>query len=512
MFNIFDMINFPLLSSSIPPNKKEAFIKRREFFEEIKQKLNEKQITIISGIPGSGKSICIHEYVRKLDDKAVIVRWFNAGNYENILRGFKEIALELNTDLTNRNKFFNDIYSIIYTIKNTLKKCTKKIIFVFDNVNNYDDISFLSNLPNNIKILITTRNENLLSPNIDINYIYLKEFTLDEAREYLKFNLSLYRLLSSQNIESIISKVNLTPYILAKVSTFLKLNEYMDINEYLAKLELKDSNQAESDILFDDLLIKEDGPKAWNLLQYLSYLDPYFINIKIIKKLLSIEEDEFQNIVKILKSYSLVSIIHDQYGEIGLKLNPLIQNEVRIYAADKVHYYDQTEIKDSILETLNSIMPKIINHVDKNFFSTKLLYLHVKKVLENNINIELLSETSTFNIANLSHKLGVYYNLTLKKYDQAIIYQEKAVEIIRSLCLINEKYIIYKKDFLVALNSTYESLSGAQKAQKIHIESNADCAFNEDRIHHEKNFGSHSDGDILLDPVVKFMGHAPYSD
>ena len=84
--------------------------------------------------------------------------------------------------------FGEDLDFVVERTNMKLKQLNKDVLFVFDNVESYDDIDKYVNinLPTNIKILITTRDQwkSVAYPKIE-----LEPFSMDEAKEYVSKNL-----------------------------------------------------------------------------------------------------------------------------------------------------------------------------------------------------------------------------------------------------------------------------------------------------------------------------------
>jgi cellulose biosynthesis protein BcsQ len=163
------------------------FILREKYLNNIKDLFETNQILIIHGFGGVGKTTLALEYCNLLatsNDPDPNIRWFNSSSGEILEIEYKKLSR-----LLDINVIGEDLDFVIERTNMKLKQISKEILFVFDNVESYDDIERYINkkLPKNIKILITTRNQ---LKNVDFPKIELEPFGIEEAKEYLNKNLS----------------------------------------------------------------------------------------------------------------------------------------------------------------------------------------------------------------------------------------------------------------------------------------------------------------------------------
>ena len=159
----------------------ELFIGRENELRQIGHFLNEHNIIIITGRGGIGKSSCAIEYGKR-NRQGKIIRYFNAESINKIDQQYKELAREFNIDVDTQQRNV-----IMQLINNKLSTITAKILFVFDNVDNYDDIKeYLINLPHNVQTIITTRQPILV---VAKPHIAIEEFSNMKAKLYLKNSL-----------------------------------------------------------------------------------------------------------------------------------------------------------------------------------------------------------------------------------------------------------------------------------------------------------------------------------
>ena len=175
------MNSFPtyIPKSNIRPD---SFIGREKYLEQITNDFKNKQIISIVNFGGVGKSSLAREYATRLktNNPESFIYWFNADSFEKLTIEYKRFAdlFAIDTD-----KDFDFIIRKTNMIMESLKK---EILFVFDNVENYDYVDeFLSNIPRNLKILLTTR-YNMVGKSTNLHEIKLEPFSVEEGKEFIK--------------------------------------------------------------------------------------------------------------------------------------------------------------------------------------------------------------------------------------------------------------------------------------------------------------------------------------
>jgi len=204
----------------IAPNP--YFCGRDEILKEIKTQFqNEKQIVILSSIPGMGKTEIANQYAQNLKNERsdIIINWFKSDSSDNLLSELIEFSERLgNQKLTDKEKLIKRVNDKINNLK-------KEFLFIFDNCEAEDIKDYLINIPNNIKILITTKikQENLESLKDRIYTIELESFKLEESKIFAKSVLKLsdedigeiFKLLSD-HISKLLKPISLNK-IVAKI-------------------------------------------------------------------------------------------------------------------------------------------------------------------------------------------------------------------------------------------------------------------------------------------------------
>ncbi|WP_017208445.1 hypothetical protein [Rickettsia australis] len=132
----------------------------------------------------------------------------------------------------------------------------------------------------------------------------------------------------------------------------------------------------------------EKSPAVWQILQYLVYLESDFINIDFFKELFLIDEEKLQESIKRLEALSIVNVIC-QNGQNNLQLHRLVQISIKNYISDHFeHIINKKEIHAKLVEALDDLFPQLTNISNEDWKSVKILYPHVIKILNDNIEID----------------------------------------------------------------------------------------------------------------------------
>lgn len=416
-------------------------------------KLNEilqsQQISVIAGIPGAGKSSLALEYGYAQDKVGARIIWIDSESKDKIMGAFRNLAIELGIDISSI-----DSESIIRFVSNKVRNYRLKVIFIFDNLESSVDIrQFLLNLPQNVKVIITSRNAALLEHiNMD-SVIILEPFTQKEAAEFLTNNISelQYQNASKNQIEvnKLVSQIGLLPYHLSQAVGYLKENKHITINEFL------EEQSYEKNIVYN--LVRKPS-KLWDLLQYITYLDPDFITYGFLSQILGVTSSEINCLVRKLEKMSIVQIVKRK-EQLGIKFHRLVQKDLFKYIQGKMHTVtslSNSEILEQLSKNLDYQMPLIKIHdtdIINRYNQIYLLYPHALKVLKR------MEQKNTVHTASINRKLGYYYKLS-GDWDESIKYNNLFLDQVRNQNQNSQEV----SDTLNNIAGCYFELGDAQKS------------------------------------------------
>ncbi|MGD0466299.1 MAG: tetratricopeptide repeat protein [Gammaproteobacteria bacterium] len=439
----------------------EHFIGRQKELQQIEQKLNQDNIVIIAGQGGIGKSSCAIEY-GKQHKRNKIVRYLNAESTTKIDQQYRELAQELNINVEQQPRNV-----VMQLVNNKLNTLSTEILFIFDNVDQYDDAKeYLINMPMNIKAIITTRQPMLIA---NKPHIAIEEFNNEEAEEYLKNSLQK-RCLTNDFIHKLIKTAGTLPYDLKCVAAYLidnpSVDHKIDANEIASKIK---------DKLFEEFIISPDQTKqqAWKILQYVVKLDPDFISINIVKELFPQDTDLSLAALKKLESLSLISIVNDQNDQIGLKIHRKLQKNVQNSVKNHQEYsINGQKVICHLLGVFNKLFPDVTFRPNTQWQTAISLQPHAEKLL--NVETKVVVKKDQTNMADLYYKLAKYYAAVNKNYQQALnhakialerrcaLYKDPHADIANSYNVIG---VIYRK-----LGNVQEGLKYLEKGLKIRLQ------------------------------------------
>jgi tetratricopeptide (TPR) repeat protein len=377
--------------------------------------LSKSQEVCIYGSPGSGKSTLALEYAHRQKEAGWKVRWFDASDATKIMYAYENIGSELGVkDISNKKLLINIIYSKLDN--------SEKYLFIFNKIENYDDVSdFINNLPKNVKVIYTTRETNL-TQKASIEKLRLYSYTQAEAEEFIRKNLK--RIKSDNDISLLVEKIGTNPKCLSLVVSWFDSaeNRFKSINDFL----LEKGQSSIHEFIFKYVQKK---PLAWKLLQNLAYLDSDFTSIDTLKQILDkkswyqeiknklrkqlmrlfrLNQESLNELIFYLESQSFIEVVkHD--GSDGVKIHKSIQDEILNYMQN---YPDKCDAKVTLLKNLSEILNKVDRSIEeKNYFyklKNNLLILSIQKKLLVADDAKLAKYYNK--VGNLYYKLGDYGN------------------------------------------------------------------------------------------------------
>lgn len=331
--------------SEMLPSPIENYVDLQNKRELLDERLKGKDIVLISGAGGMGKSTLAVQYgneCKQRGDGEVI--WIKGTQIEEEFFRLAG-ALGVKTNGLSSEMIRNLVYG---NLEARFEK--KRILFIFDNVETKERIEkYLINLPRTGKVIITARNEDLLE---GIQPIRIKGFKKEEGSFYLREAIKT----SKEEAETIITVVGESPFRLSVIVAYLKTHHLISVSEFLEiYLRTKKGHSQNAEIypevemLFRNL--KKDSPKAWELLKYLAYMDAEGVSIGLIADITNQTIKELEESVSKIRELSLV------------KAN---ERKVKV-----THRIIQEETKKALIEEdskqVLKILKKLIIEIEKIF-------------------------------------------------------------------------------------------------------------------------------------------------
>jgi adenylate kinase family enzyme len=396
-----------LISETYVPTDTKFFVERdhdKKILETLVDE-NDHDIIVLQGIGGIGKSTLAFYLVNKLlnDYDDYKFKWFDFNTDLNV--EYKRI-LEKEY---NKNCETSEDYIIMALHNELINEKKSKIIFVFDNVENFaEKKNFILKMPSSIKIIITTRNRELKIRDFPKRS---KEFVLDylnkeQAKQFLTEteeikNLGLNEATKLDALLNDLMPNNIiTPFKLNIAVNLIANNETEKLRTIM---EILKKNPTE--LVYTELLLKSfDSRLPEKFLIYFSFLNTSFVEKEIFENLIDSEDkNEINTTLKHLQKQSLITGLrkNDDYG---YQIHDFIVQTVREKNRDE-------EILSIIFE---KIIEKINNLIDFNFEISyynkekENLFKHLDQLL--NYYIKHNKRETAANIEDIYWKLFLKYS------------------------------------------------------------------------------------------------------
>ncbi|KAL4447009.1 hypothetical protein ABPG74_014981 [Tetrahymena malaccensis] len=426
-----NIVSIDDLSMNIPIPRDKNILEKEDVYKQIDYLLEKEQVVVLKGFGGLGKSTCAAMYGRNKDKERQKVIWFYAE--DGIDNDYECLCNKINLEVYGKDAAYKR-----EQIEIRLKKSKNKFLFIFDNVNNLEDIeSYIVNMPTNVKVIVTTRQDIGQYSTIDLN-----EFSQNEAITYLK-NVLQGKKYTDNELLNLINTVGKLPLRLALAGSYLAVNKFTTIAKYIdkydelsQKINIKlhtgksDKAQAITSILSLETLSNDE----LMMMIYASYLNADFIQLDIFKGL-GFSEDKLEEIIKKLSELSLLKYLED---EEVFRIHRIVQQETRLFMKSKQqqknnqqHYGDnvnQENIFRQIALVLNKLFPYLDQYYNQELMKKANQYIyHVESFLS------FTNEQLDVNIAKLLDKYGLHSVYILCKLDSGIDQQRKGIDILKKL-------------------------------------------------------------------------------
>ena len=445
-----------IIASSLPEETTKHYIKPEGVFETIDDILTYNRRAIITAFAGTGKTICALQYGYRQHLNGTIVRWFKSDTKEKLDKSYRNFGEKLGVKIVGLTQ-----KEIIDSVNGKLQQCSQKLLLIFDNVEKKTNTGernylqeYLINLPIQIECLITTRNAEILSLSKE-SIVKLEPFNKKEATKYIKAIFK--KRITGEQVETLVGELNLLPL---RLSVTVKLFEQNRLPKAITNEEIEKfitSYKKSNNVI--DLMIKSTGMEkrikvwAWELLQYVAYLDPDFINVEIIEALVECGEEVLMSCIDELSRLSVLTKV-EVNGFEGFRIHHLIQEDIKDCRERKVKiedYIDQIkddpkkleadiirnivqpkaekltdfEVKVIILEKLNELMPIL---TDKPTEDWKLAVRLLPSIILVMNEVKKTIHTTTIIQAELYAKIAKHYQYVTCSFEESLSCYLQALE------------------------------------------------------------------------------------
>ena len=425
----------PKLHSYIALAKLRHYVAREYEQQKLARKLKKKGICVVYGYGGVGKSTLVAHYGHEQKSKKT-VWWISAETWDKLIRSCENIAQELGINYQalvqefkeDSSKYLPELARKVY---HALEDRGQPTLIILDNAPNSTLITeCLSNKPDLVQVIITTRDKRGFA---DYSKIQLGPFTVEEGKKYVQQRLQSLKP-SEKDVEILINEIGLVPQKLDLATGYIREIPLMDIQKYLQKLEeLKEKGRREAGKLRlpeANLGLESLEPQAQLLMRYGVYLDPDFISLPLITKVLGISDgEELDAILSPLEKLSLITIVNLP-RQVGIQIHREIQTTCKAYQDWKgENKASEHDLIENLVQVLATLMPNVDRVPDITWDQARLYAPHIASVIayatgEEMINLEL---------AKLLVRIGNYNEHVVHNYKQALSNYQQAFKMRKDL-------------------------------------------------------------------------------
>ncbi len=399
---------------------------------------SKKIILISSPDSNNGLSIIAHMLSERfISNFNNFVYCLNA-NENTIEYSFKQFANKIPNFVIEEKSDQEQLILRVYNHLNNKDKKTK-ILFVFNDCENYENIQSYIKPNENIFFLITTKNRFFISRKNKSLFekFDLNPFSQNECKDYLKNN----------EIEIKLKTNTIQPYVLNKMIAFVKLKRLhgMELNHN----DFIDKTYTDEELF--KILIENDN-NAWNILKFSSILDSNFISISILERLTNIDKKNLTQIIQNIESISLINALYND--EFGFQISTSFQQDIISY------------MKDDNLPELENIRIKIasiINEIFDVWSTNKYYFNNIIKMISFLLNEKMTIDPEKYEIM----KNFAQFYFRWENYDESLNLYKECLRMcnedssLETALILNKMGIIFemKGDYNESLDNHYKSIN-----------------------------------------------------
>ena len=415
----------------IPQYDSQYIERENSILAEIKDGLKDKAFSAcaITGFGGVGKTRIMSEYAHEAEKAGTKVFWFNAISADNIREEVYQFALRNNLIIETEKD--NDY--IFRVFKNWVNE-NNNWLFLFDNVEHYDDIKVFFDIDDTLKgkrhIILTSRKANEI-PNIQV--VELNVFNKNESLKFLEAHTGKVPDEYAEKITDLLDGLPLaleqaTAYIREENKSYKVYFELLEEDGTISRLENKRLSHTESvGATWNISMQRIKSKAAKELLNLCAFFAPDNIHSQWFVDVIDVLPDElqkhiltdFSEIKKDLKAYSLVRIDNEDRISLHRLLQEVIRKSMNKEQKRWVDYCFTIIGRFPTIDVLSSIENRQ-KFISIGFHALEI-FKHYRKVYFNN-------EFKLVNLAKILNDIGVTYGDYID-YEQAIKCYEDTISI-----------------------------------------------------------------------------------
>ncbi|HXH54728.1 MAG TPA: LuxR C-terminal-related transcriptional regulator [Gammaproteobacteria bacterium] len=414
------------------PEPCEFFSGRTDFIKKIQAILKQNKKIVVVGYQGMGKTQVSYQYARQnayeYEGGTYI---FKADSEQSLINSIRAFAIVMGIVTQSEGYRLNDdqVKKLIVPLLQDNLKNRKKMLFIFDNVNDYDSIRDLASIQSKEHHLVITS----CSKKWDAwDILELREFD-QEKEEAEGLILKVLKKETHQNAQKLASKLGYYPLAITQAINYLKNNNMIAMDDYIKEYDslyerrkaflsyhsFEQNHYIKTSLTAFEISknrLVEELTDAYYLLKLCSHFSHDIIPVSIFKK----DIKNIPGVLEVLNKYSMLDMININ-GELYLNMHNVLRDGIKI----QIH----EEKKENLIES------KVLSLMDQYFIydfwnkqnieKIRLIIPHVEYFL-NYLHKKDSPLLKTHQLINLLSKSGAYHIHCFRDTHEAIRLLEKA--------------------------------------------------------------------------------------
>lgn len=413
------------------PEPCEFFSGRTDFIEKIKAILKQNKKIVVVGYQGMGKTQVSYQYAKQNSHEYEGGTYiFKADSEQSLINSIRAFAIVMGIVTQSEVYRLNDDQVkklIIPLLQDNLEK-RKKILFIFDNVDDYDSIKDLVPIQSKQHHLVITS----CSKKWDAwDILELREFD-QEKEEAEGFILKVLKKETHQNAQKLASKLGYYPLAITQAINYLKNNSMIAMDDYIKEYDslyerrkaflsyhsFEQNHYIKTSLTAFEISknrLVEELADAYYLLKLCSHFSHDIIPASIFKN----DIKNISSVLEVINKYSMLDMININ-GELYLNMHNVLRDGIKIQTHE--------EKKEILIES------KVLSLMDQYFIydfwnkqnieKIRLIIPHVEYFL-NYLHKKDSPLLKTHQLINLLSKSGAYHIHCFRDTHEAIRLLEK---------------------------------------------------------------------------------------